>query len=111
MRYIFLALLAACEADTGVVHDGDADVVLVAQTVIAECDWTGRYMVDWPVPAGTTELERYDCLKDYPDDPDFYACYLRETLADVGEDGILHFQCASREGEVSWRIDYVAPRP
>lgn len=114
MRWAVLVwVMAACEPETGVVHDGDTDVVLTEQTDGAVCATASEPTDDvvWRVPDGTVKLEQFECHKDYKSDPEPYACYLRNTLADVGEDGFLRFDCGSIDGEVSWRIDYTAPRP
>lgn len=113
MRWAALVVaLAACEPETGVVHDGDTDVVLTEQTDGAVCPLSGEPTdeVVWTVPEGTVKLERFDCLKDHKSDPEPYACYLRQTLDDVDEHGFLRFNCSSPDGEASWRIDYTAPR-
>ncbi len=113
MRWASLVLaLAACEPETGVVHDGDTDIVLVDYTVGAECaqEWQHNDAVAWEVPEGTVKLERYECVKEHADDPEPYVCNLWQTLDDVDEDGFLRFECRSIDGEILWRIDYTAPR-
>lgn len=119
MRWSWLGLIAACAGETGVVHDGDTDIVLIAQHDEGYCgDREPAITVEWPIPDGARDITVSLCVREYVDDTDS-ECTPRPAedlpglgfgVSAIGEDGILRFKCGGYY-VMDWRIDYLAPRP
>jgi len=122
MRWAALVLaLAACEPETGVVHDGGTDIVLTAQYAEGVCGWKSggqTVEIDWPIPAGAVNITLTLCDKEHWDDTGGERCNTQRaedmTQETYPPEPAIHgdyfwFKCGGYY-PTTWRIDYTAPR-
>lgn len=108
MRWLVLVLVAACEPEAGIVHDGDTDVVLVEHVDRVKCG-LNPMTIDWEVPPMTTALSVAICW----DDDGFAEPTCQDqkmSLGDAEADGFIHRDCPGREIEYYMQFTYTAPR-
>lgn len=115
MRWAVLAVaLAACDPETGTVHDGDTDIILTAQSVSGDCRWDRPVDVLWEAPEGLVSFALSICVADNGSSgavPTPECWPQPETIESIDEDGYFRWTCPANEPWYTWHIDYTAPRP